>query len=144
MKICLPENNKPRIEMLPLIDVVFLLLVAFFYTMLSMAVHKGMPISLPESSTVKLEKNIELAVTIDKNFQIFFNKEQVKLEHLTRILEQSAKKQKTKKVLLFADKSITYQHLFKVLDKIKMAGLNEISLQADSEVSSIPQDPSIK
>ena len=67
MKISLPENNKPRIEMLPLIDVVFLLLVVFIYTMLSMAVHKGMPVSLPESSAVKPEKNIVLAVTINKD-----------------------------------------------------------------------------
>ncbi|MFH2061324.1 MAG: biopolymer transporter ExbD [Pseudomonadota bacterium] len=135
MKIILPENDKPRIEMLPLIDVVFLLLVVFIYTMLSMAVHKGMPVSLPESSAVKPEKNIILAVTIDKNRRVFVNKELVDIGHLTWILEQKAKKEKKPRVLLFADKSITYQNLFKVLDRIRMAGLNQISLQAD------PEDP---
>ncbi|WP_457553034.1 ExbD/TolR family protein [Desulfobacula sp.] len=133
MKIPLPENNKPRIEMLPLIDVVFLLLVVFIYTMMSMAVHKGMPVTLPTSAVVNLKKNVVLAVTIKKNNQIFVNKERVDLEHLTRILEKKAKKEKTKEILLFADKSISYQQLFKVLDRIKMAGLNQISLQAESE-----------
>jgi len=117
--------------MLPLIDVVFLLLVVFIYTMLSMAVHKGMPVTLPESSVDNLEKNTILSVTINKDNFIFVNKELVDLEHLTLILEQKAKKEKKTSVLLFADKSITYQALFKVLDKIRMAGLDQISLQTD-------------
>ncbi|MBW2654489.1 MAG: biopolymer transporter ExbD [Deltaproteobacteria bacterium] len=133
MKLRLPENNKIRIEMLPLIDVVFLLLVVFIYTMLSMAVHKGMPVSLPESAAVKPEKDIVLSVTINKNNFIYVNKEPVDLEHLTHILEQKAKKEKKPEVLLFADKNISYQHLFKVLDRIRQAGLNQISLQADPE-----------
>ena len=120
--------------MLPLIDVVFLLLVVFIYTMLSMAVHKGMPISLPESSVLKPEKDTVLSVTINKDNLIFVNKERVTIEHLTHILEQKAKKEKKPDVLLFADKTISYQHLFKVLDKIRMAGLDRISLQADPEV----------
>ena len=133
MKIRLPENNKPRIEMLPLIDVVFLLLVVFIYTMLSMAIHKGMPISLPESSVLKPEKDIILSVTINKDNLIYINKEPVTIEHLTHILKQKAKKEKKPDVLLFADKTISYQYLFKVLDKIRQAGLNQISLQADPE-----------
>ncbi|MCK5350030.1 MAG: biopolymer transporter ExbD [Desulfobacula sp.] len=98
-----------------------------------MAVHKGMPISLPESSAIKSEKKIALAVTINKDNQIFVNKEPVDLEHLIYILEQKTKKENTPDVLLFADKTISYQHLFKVLDRIRMAGLNQISLQADPE-----------
>jgi len=133
MKIRLPENTKPRIEMLPLIDVVFLLLVVFIYTMLSMAIHKGMPVSLPESATVNLKKNVELAVTINKDLQIFVNKEPINLEQLTQFLKKKAEKETPPIVILFADKSIAYQHLFKVLDKIRMAGLNQISLQAESE-----------
>jgi len=119
--------------MLPLIDVVFLLLVVFIYTMLSMAVHKGMPVSLPESSAVKPEKETTLSVTINQDNFIFVDKEPVDLEHLTPVLKQKAEKEKKPGVLLFADKTISYQHLFKVLDKIRQAGLNQISLQADPE-----------
>ena len=46
MKIQLPAIKKARIEMLPLIDIVFLLLVFFIYAMLSMAVHRGLPVEL--------------------------------------------------------------------------------------------------
>jgi biopolymer transport protein ExbD len=50
MKIHLPATKKARIEMLPLIDIVFLLLVFFIYAMLSMAVHRGLPVELPLST----------------------------------------------------------------------------------------------
>ena len=41
MKLSLQSNRKARIEMLPLIDIVFLVLVFFIYAMLAMAVHRG-------------------------------------------------------------------------------------------------------
>ena len=47
MKISHFHTRPPRVEMLPLIDIVFLLLVVFIYTMLSMAVHRGLPVNLP-------------------------------------------------------------------------------------------------
>ena len=53
MKIQRPTSPQARIEILPLIDIVFLLLVFFIYAMLSMAVHRGMPVQLPSSSTAQ-------------------------------------------------------------------------------------------
>ena len=54
MKVNLGKERKVRIEMLPLIDTVFLLLVFFIYGMLSMAVHHSLPVQLPLSSTCLL------------------------------------------------------------------------------------------
>ena len=56
MKIRHLNIRPPRVEMLPLIDIVFLLLVVFIYTMLSMAVHQGMPVALPTGEQVQPEK----------------------------------------------------------------------------------------
>jgi len=57
MKLNLNAHKSVRIEMLPLIDIVFLLLVVFIYAMLSMAVHRGLPVLLPSSSTSEIEKS---------------------------------------------------------------------------------------
>ena len=65
MKVNLSLGRKSRIEMLPLIDIVFLLLVVFIYTMLSMAVHRGLRVSLPESSVAGIEKQLVLSITVD-------------------------------------------------------------------------------
>ncbi len=132
MKIKLPEDRKVRIEMLPLIDVVFLLLVVFIYTMLSMAVHNGLPVSLPQSSTAKPETKLTLAVTIKENSEIFVNNTPVLLKNLTDVLIQKAESEKNRGILVFADNKVSYQSLFTILDKIKEAGFLEISLQAEA------------
>ena len=131
MKIKLPAVRKSRIEMLPLIDIVFLLLVVFIYTMLSMAVHHGLPVCLPSSSVAEIEKNLILSVTVKSDASVYIDKEPVELADLTRTLESKARGNPDPGVLLFADNSLSYQSLFQVLDRIKMAGLSRISLQAE-------------
>ena len=131
MKITLRHTKRARIEMLPMIDIVFLLLVFFIYAMLSMAVHRGLPVNLPTSKTAKIDKKLVLAVTINADGSIFVDKEPVALDRLTAVLQAKAKGQLQPGVLLFADRNLTYQHLFEVLDRIRQAGMNRISLQAE-------------
>lgn len=133
MKINLSSKRKSRIEMLPLIDIVFLLLVVFIYTMLSMAVHHGLPVSLPSSSVAEIERHLVLSVTVKSDGTIYVDKEQVAIEDLSQMLEARALGHANPGVLLFADNALSYQSLFQVLDKVKMAGLSRISLQAEVE-----------
>ena len=133
MKVDIPVAKKSRIEMLPLIDVVFLLLVVFIYTMLSMAVHRGLNINLPRSESAEIEKQLILSVTIDEKGLVYIDKQKTDIEDLTETLSSLTGDKKNPGVLLFADKGIPYQDLFKVLDKIRQAGLTRISLQAEAE-----------
>lgn len=131
MKIKIRDTRKVRIEMVPMIDCMFLLLVFFIYAMLSMAVHRGLPVNLPASSTVKIDKKLILAVTIKADGSIFVDKEPVELERVSTVLQAKAAGQDQPGVLLFADRTLAYQSLFRVLDRIRQAGLNRISLQAE-------------
>jgi biopolymer transport protein ExbD len=131
MKTNFRNTKKARIEMLPMIDCVFLLLVFFIYAMLSMAVHRGLPVNLPAAKTVKIDKKLVLAVSINADGSIFVDKVPVELDRLTTVLQAKAEGQEQPGVLLFADRNLTYQSLFEVLDQIRQAGLNRISLQAE-------------
>ena len=131
MKVNIQAGRKSRIEMMPLIDIVFLLLVFFIYAMLSMAVHRGLPVILPTSSTAKIDKNLILSVTVDSDGAIYVDKEKVSMGHLAGALKKKTENSEKVGVLLFADRTLPYQKLFKVLDQIRMAGLNRISLQAE-------------
>ena len=133
MKVSISPGKKPRIEMLPLIDIVFLLLVFFIYAMLSMAVHRGLPVALPSSTGAKIDKHLVLSVTVKADGTIYVNKKQTVLEDLSGILRQKARGEDETGVLLFADRTLSYQQLFHVLDRIRDAGLNRISLQAEEE-----------
>ena len=138
MKLNNRTISAPRVEMLPLIDIVFLLLVFFIYAMLSMAVHRGQEVDLPQSGTAGLETNEALGITIqdaDNGLKIFVNEEPVALVELEQLLiqEKAASKKDNPVVQIFADESVSYQGLFQVLDKVKQAGLSSISLQAEAE-----------
>jgi len=133
MKIHLPATKKVRIEMLPLIDIVFLLLVFFIYAMLSMAVHRGLPVQLPLSTTAEIDKKLILSVTVKADEEIYVDKERVALADLTQVLQNKADGIREPGVLVFADRALPYQMIYNVLDKIRKAGLSRISLQADFE-----------
>jgi biopolymer transport protein ExbD len=133
MRVQLPSHKKARIEMLPLIDIVFLLLVFFIYAMLSMAVHRGLPVELPLSTSAQIDKKLTLSVSVEADETIYVDKERVALEELTQVLRSKADHSREPGVLIFADRSLQYQMIYTVLDKIRQAGLSRISLQADFE-----------
>ncbi|HUV50888.1 MAG TPA: biopolymer transporter ExbD [Anaerolineae bacterium] len=133
MKLNLNAHKSVRIEMLPLIDVVFLLLVFFIYAMLSMAVHRGLPILLPDSSTAEIEKKSALSVTVKTDATIYVDEKLISIENLAAFLKKKAEIDKDTGILLFVEKTLSYQKLFRVLDQIRIAGLNRISLQAEAE-----------
>jgi biopolymer transport protein ExbD len=133
MKVHLHAGKKIRIEMIPLIDIVFLLLVFFIYAMLSMAVHHALPVLLPTSATAKIDKELLLSVTAKSDGTLYVDKEQVGFNDLSSVLRTKAAANENVGILLFADRSLSYQNLFRVLDQIRMAGINRISLQAETE-----------
>jgi biopolymer transport protein ExbD len=128
----LNERKKVRIEMLPLIDIVFLLLVFFIYAMLSMAVHRSLPVALPTSDSAKVDQSQVLSVTVKSDGTLYLNRQPISLERLPEELHQKSDGIEEPGVLLFADRSLPYQKLYNVLDKIRMAGISRISLQADA------------
>lgn len=125
--------KKPRIEMLPLIDIVFLLLVFFIYAMLSMAVHRSLPVVLPTSSAARADTELSLAVTVRQDGEVFLDETRLSLEELQVILVEKSRAADTESPVqldLFADREVSYQELYRVLDIIRTAGIADVSLQA--------------
>jgi len=133
MKVNLGAQRRARIEILPLIDIVFLLLVFFIYAMLSMTIHRGIPVNLPISSSSSTEKKLLLSVTIKDSGEILVDDKQTHLKNLARFLKLRAKGHKSPGILLFTDRKVSCQLLVKVLDQIRVADINRISLQTTME-----------
>ncbi len=130
MKLEICFRRRPRIEMLALIDIVFLVLVFFIYAMYSMAVHRGLPVILPESTAAEIEREKVLAVTIRADGNIFVDQDQVGLDGLTKSLTDKPTKEKEMGVLIFADETVSYQVLYQILDRVRRAGIYQVSLQS--------------
>ena len=121
--------------MLPLIDIVFLLLVFFIYAMLSMAVHRSLPVALPVSSTAEILTELHVPVTVKNTGEIFLDNRHVSPEELKAVLLERtllASDSKSVQVDLFADKFLSYQELYRVLDVIRTAGISNVSLQSET------------
>ncbi len=133
MQIKLNSTKKARIDIIPLIDIIFLLLIFFIYTMLSMSIHKGVELNLPKSAYAQPVKKEDISLSIKSNNTIYINKEKINILKLRQILSRKIKQDKDITLLLFADKEVKYEIIFKVMDKIQEAGIYKISLQAEEK-----------
>lgn len=116
-------------------------MVFFIYAMLSMAVHRGLQLDLPESSEAALsqEKKEPLFLSIGSGvngMEITINEIPVALHEIPQQLllaAQSNSAENAPAVLLFAEEKVSYQQLYTVLDELKKGGITDISLQASTE-----------
>jgi len=119
--------------MLPLIDIVFLLLVFFIYAMLSMAVHRGMPVQLPAADTAAVDPGDHTSISIDRSGVVHVDRQRVDADRLPSALAALTTGRQEAKVLLFADRRVPYEAVFDLLDRIRSAGIRQVSLQAATD-----------
>jgi biopolymer transport protein ExbD len=126
------EVKKARVEMLPLIDVVFLLLVFFIYAMVSMVVHRGIKVELPTAGSSSLEKNDYISITIDAGNVIFLNAEPVEPGRIaSRVLALCGGE--AKPVFIEGDAKADLGLAIELLDDLKQAGVEEVSFSCEKE-----------
>jgi biopolymer transport protein ExbD len=98
-----------------------------------MAVHRGLPVILPSSSSAKIDKHLILSVTVKSDGTLYLDKAPIKEASLSAALREKTRADEDPGVLLFADRNLPYQKLFRVLDRIREAGISRISLQAETD-----------
>ncbi len=121
-----PSRKKRfQIDMAPLIDVVFLLLIFF---MLTFAIQgQGLAISLPEGEeTEKVEKDI--IVKIDRNNKIYLNDKQIQIDYLGAALSEDLMRRSDKMVVIDSAPKVKYELFAQVLDVSRGAGAENFSI----------------
>ena len=129
MKIPRRYTGKARIEIIPLLDVIFLLLVAFIFFTMSMTIHRGLPVQLPASSTSMIEKKNFSDITIRGDGKIFFDKQEVNLSELISRLTILHRESPEIKVLMSGDRKVPYEMIIAVMDAVRKAGISGVSLE---------------
>lgn len=119
--------------MIPLIDAMFLLLVFFIYSMLSMTIHRGVQVNLPEAETGKIDKRDYIAITIDQGEKIFLEKREVSLPELRIQLENIKEAHPDWPVFINADRTVRYEIIIAALDAVRSAGLSRVSLETQEK-----------
>ena len=130
------HRDSGGINITPIIDMVFLLLIFFLLTS-SFIQDKGIKVSLPSSSSSFSQKQKRITVTIDAHSEIFLEGRKVDGETLVDQLKGSYLSKGTKNVLIKTDQGNTVDRLVQVMDLIKQSGADRLTLATRVNV---PQD----
>ncbi len=137
MKIKCDCVRSARIEMVPLIDCMFLILVSFTYSFLGMSHDKGIGVNLPKAVVqVVAKEDSSRTVSVTKEGAIFLDKNPVSLEALgPAILKGSEAQPKDMTVWICGDSAATHGRVVEVLDALCRAGITKVAVQTT------PADP---
>lgn len=121
-------KKKPRIEIIPMIDTMFFLLVFFMIATLAMTIQHGMPVSLPtaESSTDKIAEHVSLTLTREGN--LYYNKDVITLQELELRLANLRTSLSDPSLLINADEQVPHGQVIKVMDLIRLSGITSMGI----------------
>ena len=124
------SKRKARIEIIPLIDIVFFLLATFVMVSMSMVKNQGMPVNLPRaaSSTAQGQKSQYTAITVTRSGDIFFNKKKVSLSELRVQLQELKRKEPDPLIMLNGDDEATLGKAVGVLDEAHKLGIKRFAI----------------
>ena len=124
------RNNHQHINLTPLVDVVFLLLLFFMLTS-HFVKAPAIKIALPDSKTAEPEVRDEVIITITGDGTLFLDQDRVLLTGLQYNLQEKLKKLKKPSVRLKADREARLGLVVKVVDEIRLAGAGAFSLETE-------------
>src|SRR5277367_3031308 len=107
--------KRARIEIIPMIDVIFFLLVFFMVSSLAMTKINSMPVSLPKTSSSPEALKQNIVLTIRKNGSIFLNKTPVTLDGIGQQLAYEMHHNLQDVVVVNADEGVGYGLVVKVM-----------------------------
>jgi len=126
----LPENAEARIEIIPLIDIMFFLLASFMLVSLSMVNLKSVKVDLPTATTPNPDSKKDLVdVSIDKTGTIFLDKKPLDDARITSALMSARAVNPSLRVLISGDKDARHGQVLHALALVRSAGIDKVAFE---------------
>lgn len=132
MKIRQRPFKRARIEIIPMIDVIFFLLVFFMVSSLAMTKINSLPVSLPKTSSSPEALKQNVILTVKKNGSIYVNKAPTSLEMLGNDLAYEMKDRPQDTVVVNADEGTSYGLVVRVMDRARQIGVRKFALATEA------------
>ncbi|MBK7876264.1 MAG: biopolymer transporter ExbD [Planctomycetes bacterium] len=130
------RGKRARIEIIPLIDIIFFLLATFIMVSLSMTKNQGVNVALPTAGTAaslgdqqELEK--ALTLTVNEKGEVFWNKEKITTAQLPMRLQTFKAASKDPKVVLNSDGKADFEKVVGLLDEVRRAGIAKVGINTE-------------
>ena len=142
MEVASPiPHKKARIEIIPLIDIMFFLLASFMMVSLSQVHMKGMKVNLPTGQSGEVQsKRDYISVSVDKNGICYFDKNEMNYDQLGAKLRTVYAENPDAKVFVRGDAETVHGNIIRVLEYLRAAGFYKIAFEIKSEAAKgVPQ-----
>ncbi|HEV8226719.1 MAG TPA: biopolymer transporter ExbD [Methylomirabilota bacterium] len=127
MKLTHRPPKKARIEIIPMINTVFFLLVFFMMASLSMTVYRGMSLSLPKAASGEPRQD-RVSVSVTRDGVIYLDRTQVEPAQLTEKLRALHEKDPEVVVVVSADGDVTHRRVVEAMDAARLAGISKMAI----------------
>src|SRR5438874_2413531 len=121
------DLKKTKIEIIPMIDTMFFLLVFFMLSSLALTKLMGLPVNLPKASTAPKQNPVDLTVTIDKDQKVYINKSLIDIADLPAQLLAKAggasADLSTTPVIINADLTVPHGLVVRCMDEARTVGV---------------------
>jgi biopolymer transport protein ExbD len=128
VKLARRDPRKARIEIIPMIDTVYFLLVFFMMTSLAMATYRGMPVNLPRAQSGQATRDDSAAITLAKDGGTFLNREPITPAALGERLRGLVAGNPNLVVMIHADGEVQHHRVVQVVDVARTAGVARIAI----------------
>ncbi|MBE0366199.1 biopolymer transport protein ExbD [Pseudoalteromonas ulvae UL12] len=123
------EEEAEEINMTPMLDVVFIMLI-FFIVTASFVKEAGIDVNRPEAATAVKKERANILVAISDKGEIWINKRQIDIRAVQANIERLKAENPQGSVVIQADKKATTDTLIKVMDASRAAGVFDVSIAA--------------
>jgi len=124
------ENNK--INILPMIDIIFVILSFFIVSSLYLVKLETIPVNLPNAETSNQEKDSLIVVTLSLDNRVFIDDKFIDISILENKIRSKLRVSNNKKVVLRADKGIKYGKVISILDILRKIENIKIGVSTES------------
>ena len=143
MRFTSPVHRKhARIEIIPLIDIMFFLLASFMLVSLNMTRVENIQVNLPPATQVQSEFGADMIlIAVDKSGGIWVEKQQITLPELYTVLTNRFQHNERMPVLIGGDSETRHGDMVTVLELVRRAGVQRVSFTASAQSTPNAQAP---
>jgi biopolymer transport protein ExbD len=132
------KKRTPRIEIIPMVDVMFLLLVFYILSTIAMTTERGIPVSLPAAASGQTVAAEEIVVSINAQGEVYLNQKRVELPELGAAMRALAEELpgglahlRQGYVVLNVDMAVPHRSVVSAMDQLNLLGITNFSIATE-------------
>ena len=126
----IPVQDETEIDMTPMLDIVFIMLI-FFIVTTSFVKESGVTVSAPQASTASQQEKANIFIAITADGEIWIDRRPVDPRSVRAIVARLHADNPEGSVIIQSDEEASTRMLVEVMDQVRLAGVEGIAIAAD-------------